>query len=334
MKPSAKAFWIKWLKRAAWLPAMLIFMVLVMEVVYRNQWIDTYRRELNALNPAAPAHPRKKVLVMGDSFTAATNSWVHGLRQRHPEDQIINSAVPGTTILQANLMLQRRLDEFEPELLIYQVYAGNDLFDLRYPLNWENIGWFRNLYWATANHLRGVSWLNYALGQFKRSVSLPDFEQGKVVEGNFDPTKFSERERLYLQAEPAMISDQVMLQGGRAADMEKYLVLMKEFLGTAVAAGCRVIVVVIPHCLQTHPRYLVNMQQVGIGPVDALAIQRPDYPFFQQIKALETKDVSVINLLPDLQDHEQQAQPMYYLHDTHLNDAGQQVLMDVVDAVY
>ncbi len=334
MKPERKAFFKKWLRKLAWLPVLLLLFIALLELFYRNQWIDTYKRELNALNPVEfPANPKKRVLVMGDSFSAATNSWVDVLRKRHSDWQIVNSAVPGTTILQANLMLENRLSDFKPDLLIYQIYVGNDLFDLRYPLNWGEIGFFRNLYWATANRIRSLAWFNYALGQFKRSVALPDFQQGKVDEGEFDPAKYSERERLYLKAEPGMIENQVLLKEGREIDMVKYGGLLSEFIYTALEADCKVVLMVIPHCSQVHPRYLERMELLGAKFGEQAAMATEEYPFLRELRAIADDKAEILNLLPVMQEREAAGHSMYYLHDAHLNDAGQAVVAELVEPV-
>jgi hypothetical protein len=334
MKPERKAFLKKWLRKLAWLPVLVMVFIALLELFYRNQWIDTYKRELNALNPTEfPENPKKKVLVMGDSFSAAPNSWVNVLRKQHSDWQIVNSAVPGTTILQANLMLGGRLAKFKPDLLIYQIYVGNDLFDLRYPINWGEIGFFRNLYWASANRIRSLAWLNYALGQFKRSASLPDFQQGKVEEGEFDPAKYSERERLYLKAEPRMIENQVLLKDGREGDMAKYGGLLSEFIYTALEADCKVVVMVIPHCAQVHPRYLERMERLGAKFSDKKAMEAEEFPFFKQIALVRDANVEVLNLLPALKQRELAGEALYYLHDAHLNDAGQEFVAKLIEPV-
>jgi hypothetical protein len=335
MNPQRKALLKKWLRRLAWIPLILLVLLALLELFYRNQWIDTYKRELNALNPKTwPPNPSKKILVMGDSFSAAENSWVNVLRNRHPDWQVVNSAVPGTTIYQANLMLSGRLKTYKPELLIYQVYAGNDLFDLRYPVNWGTIGWGRNMYWGLANHVRSLGWLNYALGQFKRAADMPDFAQGKVNEGDFDPAKYSERERLYLKAEPELIQNQVTLQGGREEDMEDYLEWMQEFLATAKEAGCPVIVLVIPHCAQVYGRYAERMRLIGANWMDKWStLGGANYPFFRKLAGLQADGVGIVNLLPVLSEQEGLGKSMYYLHDAHLNDAGQSMVADAVDII-
>ena len=161
--------------------AVLLFLTLGLELAWRFQWIDTYRRELNVLNPTLEVQKSgKTILLMGDSFTAAQNSWAETLRKLRPNDKIINSAVPGTSVLHANVMLSGRLETFQPDLLIYQIYVGNDLFDLRYPLNWQELSFGRYFYWALANRFRGIGWLNYALGQFNFEDEISPLAYAKL----------------------------------------------------------------------------------------------------------------------------------------------------------
>jgi hypothetical protein len=334
VKRDWKGIFRKWLRRMAWFGLILLFLLVMLEIFYRNQWVDTYRRELKALNPATwPSQPRKKLLVMGDSFSAAENSWVNLLRNRHPDYQIVNSSVPGTTIFQANLMLSGRLATFKPDLLIYQVYVGNDLFDLRYPLNWSNVSFFRNLYWASANRIRSLAWLNYALGQWKRTAALPDMVPEKDNAGQFDPQKYSPRERLYLEAEPTMIVDQALLRGPRAKDMVHYQEILGEFLKAAKAANCPVMLVVIPHCAQVSGQYAQRMTLLGAVGMDSQALQAEAYPFWTKIEADQGKETGgMLNLLPRLRALESSGIPAYYLHDTHLTDAGQAAVADAIEA--
>lgn len=334
MKLPRKAGWKKWLGRMALLPVVVVFLLAVLELFYRNQWIDTYGRELNALNPAAwPANPRKKVLVMGDSFSAATNSWVNLLRDCHPDWQVVNSAVPGTTIYQARLMVERRLRVFQPDVVVYQVYVGNDLFDLRYPVHWGAVGLWRGLYWSVANRVRSLAWLNYSLGQLKRSAELPDLVPEKGNQGIFDPGKYAPRELLYLRAEPGLIANQALLHGGREEDMRVYLAWMEEFLAAAGRARCPVVVMVVPHCAQVHPQYAERMRQLGASGMDAPELLAVEYPFWRELSGGGRTGVHFVNLLPVFRAQELAGIPMYYLHDPHLSDAGQSTVTAVLDSL-
>lgn len=332
MKPEIKARIRAVWRKIRWIPLILLFSLLVLEIFYRNQWVDTYSGELKALNPGpAPTNPHKKVLALGDSFTAATNNWVDLLRKRHPDWHFLNSSLPGTTVYHANLVLGRRLTDFKPDWVVYQVYVGNDLFDLRYPGAWGRVGIFRSLYWSVANRLRSLAWLNYALGKLKRAAALPDMLPEKNNEGAFDPEKYSPRDKLYLKAEPRMIVDQALVRGDRENDMAAYMELLKELVKRSQEAGAKVAIVVVPHCAQMNTFYANRMTQIGAEGMDEPLLQAEDYPFFKRIANLEQTGAVVVNLLPALRELESRGHPAYYLHDTHLSDSGQAVLGRVVE---
>ena len=115
--------------------------LLVLEWLYRLQLVDTYRPELHTFNsPQGPAPDGKPtLLVMGDSFTAGRTSYAGILQDTLREWRVINAAVSGTGVLQALYMAPNRFAQFHPSIFLYQVYVGNDLFDIRYPLNWRTI---------------------------------------------------------------------------------------------------------------------------------------------------------------------------------------------------
>ena len=158
---------------------LLALMVLVslglallgLEWLYRLQLVDTYRPELHTFNPAQVLAPnaRPTLLVMGDSFTASRTSYAGILQDTLQEWRVINAAVSGTGVLQALYMAPQRFAQFHPSIFLYQVYVGNDLFDIRYPTNWRTISLVRNVYWFLASHLRIIGYLNYRLRQVKET---------------------------------------------------------------------------------------------------------------------------------------------------------------------
>src|SRR5438552_3969166 len=115
--------------------------LLVLEWAYRSQLVDTYRPELHTFNPVQMIAPdgRPTLLVMGDSFTAGRTSYAGRLQDTVQEWRVINGAVSGTGVLQALYMAPHRFGQFHPSIFLYQVYVGNDLFDIRYPTNWHSI---------------------------------------------------------------------------------------------------------------------------------------------------------------------------------------------------
>jgi hypothetical protein len=306
----------------------MAFLVLALEIIWRNQWIDLYSRELKALNPDHESPKSGKlILAMGDSFTAAQNSWVNALRTIRPNDQVINSAVPGTGILQADVMLEGRLERFQPDLLIYQIYVGNDLFDLEYPLNWQEIGFGRNCYWWLANHVRSIGWLNYALGQWKNAANLPDHIPEKANDSIFDPSRYSSRELLYLKALPSLIADQILLEGFAEKAMEEYEESLEELLESAQERQIPVLLVVLPHQAQMNAKMAGRIGSLGATGLDNPAIFWSSYPFISRMEShSKQKNVFVLNMLPIFQAEDNAGQACYYTHDPHLSDIGQKML--------
>src|SRR5215471_15216432 len=146
--------------------------LLVLEWLYRSQLVDTYSPELHTFNPpqVLASHAQPTLLVMGDSFTAGRTSYAGILQDTLQEWRVINAAVSGTGVLQALYMAPNRFAQFHPAIFLYQVYVGNDLFDIRYPTNWRTISPVRNLYWLLANHLRVIGYLNYRLAHLSTMI--------------------------------------------------------------------------------------------------------------------------------------------------------------------
>ncbi|MEM6269669.1 MAG: hypothetical protein AAF998_09535 [Bacteroidota bacterium] len=315
---------------------LLVLALFLLEILYRYQVVDTYRREWKHLNPRIAAGKEIAsggVLVLGDSFTAAPENWVDRLRRRHPELPIWNAAVPGTGIRQANFLAPRRLAATQPQQFIYQIYVGNDLFDLRFPLNWEDIGGWRNLYWGLANRFRGLGWLNYALGQFRAAPPPSGTTDGKNLRRPFAPNRYSPRARLYLKAEPGLIENSVLVNGKRAADFEEYLGFLDELVRRAEDEAAAIYLLVIPHCAQVHARYTASMRQLGAEITDEKALRAASYPFLRRIEDhfAGQPQVQIVNALPVLRDLEACGTAAYFTNDIHLSPAGQQAVADLMD---
>ena len=209
---------------------MAFLSLLLFEVVYRYQWIDFYATEYHFLNPQLDLEDeRPRVLVMGDSFTASDSNYVDQLRGQFPGLQFINSAVPGTGAVQASYMAPRRFRAVEPDLVVYQVYLGNDLFDIRNPTSFRRMSLVRNLYWATANRFRSIGYLNYKMGQF--FAAPPD--TAKMMHFGFSPERYNAREKMYLKAAPNWLTEQLKLGAEWESGGESYLAYVADILERA-----------------------------------------------------------------------------------------------------
>ena len=328
--------------RKLWLLALMSLVslslaLLVLEWAYRSQLVDMYRPELHAFNPAQRLTPNGKptLLVMGDSFTAGRSSYAGTLQDTLQEWQVINAAVSGTGVLQALYMAPNRFAQFRPSILLYQTYVGNDLFDIRYPTNWHAISLARNMYWSLANHLRVVGYLNYRLRQVKETLtsrqrhalSLTGTAAASGDTEAFSVEDYDTRIKIYLRAEPSLLENSVLVQGGRQQDYAIFLEKLAQLLSYCKLEVCRAYLLVLPHVCQVDAAYLTYMSQLGAHFTTPAALHLPEYPFLARLREhfATWPNVRVLSPLPRLREvHSQQA--VYHVNDEHLNPLGQQEL--------
>ncbi len=314
--------------------------LLVLEWIYRAQIIDTYRPELQALNPsqAITDDDRPTLMLMGDSFTASRTSYAGILQDTLQEWRVINGAVSGTGVLQALYMAPHRFARFHPAIFLYQVYVGNDLFDIRYPTNWHVVSFGRNVYWAFANHLRVVGYLNYRLRQFGATSTsgrhhdlsrtaasaepMATEHTAAFAEEHYDP-----RVKTYLRAEPSLLEDSILVQGSRQQDYAVFLDKLEQLLAYCRQEVCRTYIVVIPHVCQVEEAYLTYMHQLGARFTTPAAMRLAEYPFLEGLRDrfAARRHVHVVNPLPMLRE-ERTKQAVYYPNDEHLTPSGQRAL--------
>lgn len=296
-----------------------------MEVAYRYQWIDFYATEWRALNPVVqPPDARKKILVLGDSFSAQPFSYVQVLRDSMPGCAIYNGAVGGTGIQEAVAITRERLREITPDVLIYQVYAGNDLWDLHKRVSGE-ASWLRRAYWLLSDELLFLRYINYKSGQLKATVSGPATEL-KAESATFAPDVYSQREKMLFRADPRLIEHSVLLSGGRASDMVSWLGSMDVLLGL-LPPKCRVLVVMVPHCAQVSPVWRDRILALGSAPVPA-EVGAAHYPMLRQtVDHFRHNDrVHVLSPLSVFQAQAGLGSRMYYENDPHLSPGGHRLL--------
>jgi hypothetical protein len=314
--------------------------LLVLEWVYRTQLVDTYRPELHAFNPAQVLADdrRPTLLLMGDSFTAGRTSYAGILQDTLQEWRVMNAAVSGTGVLQALYMAPHRFAQFHPAIFLYQVYVGNDLFDIRYPTNWRTISPVRNLYWLLANQLRVLSYLNYRLqhisamrsaGQGQAlsvrvataAVAAAEHPDACAVE------RYDARVKIYWRAEPALVEDSLLVQNKRQQDYGIFLEQLEKLLAFCKQEVCRAYILIIPHVGQVDEARLAHMRQLGAHFTSPDAIRLPEYPFLVGLRKRFAlwSHVRVLNPLPILRE-EHANQAVYYANDEHLKPRGQQAI--------
>lgn len=322
--------------------------LLALESVYRLQLVDTYRGELREYNPAtdmAGSDSRPTVLLMGDSLTAGNRSYPTLVRQARSDLRVINAGIPGSCVLQANLVAPARFARFRPSVFVYQVNVGNDLVNLRYPIHWGRLSPVRNLYWTVAHRARSLEYMNYKAGQAVRSAryekAVHDLQAaGRALADvtdtgcrydfdDFDPRSYTARIRLYLEAEPALYENQILVGETRRREYERLLDGLRRIFSLCEPPDCAPHLLVIPHASQVDPGYLHAMRQMGARFERPEAVASEDYPFIAGIRAFLVGNglghVRVLDPLPALRDVERDRHA-YYLHDPHLTACGQEAV--------
>jgi hypothetical protein len=321
--------------------------LIIFEFIYRYQLVDTYYAELAEYNSEADlgnSVKKKVILVMGDSFTAGPDTYCARLKSSFKDYTVINSGIPGTGIIQTVITARRRFQRYSPEILIYQLYVGNDLFDITYPVNIRRISVVRNLYWTLSQRFRSVGLLNYKLGQLAASRVQPseisrNDRYAAPPSGNddylqkddeFSVERYNSREKTYLQAEPYLLENHILVKRNRAQDFAVLQDKILDLLSCHKAmGGRRAYLLVIPHCCQTSPVYLDHMKRLGAEFSDDRSIFANDYPFVallsEFVKERGLSNITILNPIGLFRDEEASGRHVYFQNDPHLNSYGQEL---------
>ena len=310
--------------------------LLAFEVIYRYQVVDFFQPELRSNNRARDLgdSSRKTLMAMGDSFSTGETCWVGFLRSKLPSYRVITAAVSATGVYESLFMAPRRFREFKPQVFIYQIYLGNDLQDIRRPLNWRTMSPARYAYSFLCSYvgLRSLTFANYRLAQL-----LHNFMPGKVqakssqsMDPPFSLATYLPSAQIYTRAEPSHLEDTVLARGERGRDVATLIAGIKELVSYA-GPECRKYVVVIPDAGQVSDFYLDHLQQIGTRVSQPQELHRDDYPFLARLQeGLADQGIQVLNPLPLFQRQEQHGQRLYYANDPHLKPVGQSLLGEFI----
>ena len=329
-----------WTLSAIWTLSALS-MALGLEAGYRFQVIDFYRAELGRVNEAIDLAPGPRVgrtlLFMGDSFTGWPTSYPSLLRERLRSDaRVINSGVSGFTLRQIVRILPGRLATFEPDTVVLQLFAGNDLVELRHPVAWSRLSPLRNLFWiASDSPLESVGFLNYRLGSLqgvvlRRLRGAPEAADAPTRAG-FSVERFSAHEKTLIAAEPDYVEAQLRVDARYKDAYAEYLRLLGQALDLATPVARHVFVLVVPDPVQIHMRYAERLRILGGAASSARAVE-PSSPFLDGIAAVVSsrRGVELIDPLGALRLEEKGGRPVVRDTDLHLNAEGQRVLADLL----
>ena len=312
--------------------------VCLFELGYRFQILDFYKPELAAYNrpeDLRDGRTSKTVLILGDSFGVGERDvYPVDLRKALPNVRVINSSIKGTGSIEARLTATRRFSQFQPDVFIYQIYVGNDLFDIRYPTDYGRISFVRWAYWNTSNYLRIAKFLNYRLGEMSSLKAIMNKLQGERTTFSeaeliapFSIDLVSHREKTIFLADPELLDETINLKGQRRQDFHKLIDNLRDIVDHCKPARCQAFVLVVPHKVQVSREYAHQYEVLGARFPDKSTLMNVEYPFISELrKSLADKKISVINPLDKLLKMERSGTNLYFMNDEHMNSKGQAIL--------
>jgi hypothetical protein len=312
----------------------------LLELGYRLQIIDFYKAELVSYNRPTdlvgePGMP-KTLLILGDSFGAGERDvYPVYLREALPDFRIINSSIRGIGSIEACLIAPRRFSQFKPQVFIYQIYVGNDLFDIRPATDYGKINLIRWVYWNASNHLQVIEFLNYRLGQISALNGLINKLRGQSptiskadLMGPFSKELHSHRERMIFSADPQLLDETIFLKGRRRQDFFRLIDNVREIVNSCPPERCQVLVLVVPHKVQVSREYAHQYELLGATFANKDTLMDIDYPFVRQLQTLlsDRQNLLVINPLAKIQEMENKGTKLYLVNDEHMTPVGQALL--------
>ncbi|MFT6209531.1 MAG: hypothetical protein ACJATE_000122 [Bacteroidia bacterium] len=301
---------------------IIITTVLLFELSYRFYVIDFYEAELMALNQPLTETEKNgsTVLLLGDSFTANAESYVAQLRNELPYT-FVNSAVSGTGIFEASFMASSRVNRFKPNIVVYQIYVGNDFLDIRHRPTSE-ISFIRRIYHEVSDHIRVFKFINYRFGQVRANV-YQDLEIGTSDQKTvFSIERYSPRQKMIFREEPFYLENSLELKNERENDA-KILVTKLKALESGLNKETEMILVIIPHCAQVNATYLERMRLLG-------SESEVKSKMFYEIIRKEFPELTIVDVLPNFQRTDYEGNRLYLENDPHLSHIGQTELAKII----
>ena len=295
--------------------------LLLLELAYRFQWIDFYSTEWSYQNEQFSNHKdaKQRIIVFGDSFSADQNSWV-ALLGKDSAFQMYNASIPGIGPETQRLIAKSRIAEVNPDVIIVQLYVGNDLFDIEKPVNWSRYSFTRNLFWSSSNYFRSLNFLNYRLGQMSAEDGI-DFNP--KADTLFNPEIFSPREKMYIQGNANYPENVITVFPEYKKCFEKLISFVEEIKGYA-PKKCSFKVMLIPHSCEVNLKYVNRFHELGSN-VDDLVLTNN---FWQE--EFDKRAFEMIDVKSALIKSEKSGSSTYFNNDIHLNETGQQLVYNEV----
>lgn len=306
-------------KTIGYLVFLMVTVLLLFEFAYRYSFIDFYNTELKGINSEDELSLKKPktLLVFGDSFTADKNSYLKILGDSLPGYNIINSAIPGTSVFHTKTFFNRRLKQFNPDHILIQLYVGNDLIDYKHPVNWSTLPFLRNLYWNVSDNLIGLQYINMRMGQFKASSGT--FNSDPKTKDAFNVDTYNHREKLYFKGDPMCLYNAISAKESQEKILNKLIEDLQKLLEKVEV---KTTILIIPHGAQVSQEYQENMIKIGASFKEGV-FSTTSFGFYESLKneLLNTKVVTPLGWFRN-----NNSENLYFPNDPHLSETGQKEL--------
>lgn len=303
--------------------------LMLFEVVYRYGVIDFYKAEIEALNSKETIDSDTvDYLVFGDSFSTPTNNYVSLLQNKYPEKSFLNLGISGTGIKQVNTFARKKIKQYNPKHIIYQVYIGNDLLDVKHLSNWSDLSLARNIYWKVTDYISSGVYVNQRLKGF----SSHKIDTHTLKKEAFSVPLYTKRQRMLFKADADYLYNTVTLQDDFMSRYDSWKKGMTSFL-EEIPSDVKVSIVFIPHCGQINDWYYTNMLELGAQFESKKNTQEDNYGFYARaVEDFNTfENVSFYNPIQYLKQQDTSLNRLYYNNDPHFNDRGQMAFYEFLD---
>lgn len=307
-------------KKVIQITIILFVTATLFELVYRWYLIDFYKNSFCYLNNEKDLKAEKvDYLFFGDSFSAAKDSYVDFIKKDFSKSKVVNFSVSGIGIKQVNLYAKRKIEKYNPDIIIYQVYVGNDLIDIQNLSNWSRLSFMRNGYWFTSDYYLSLRYLNQNLSFFRTK----NFNTDLHLDHSFSIESYNMREKMLFVADASYLEKTINIEADFKMRYDKWKKELTAFL-QSISQDKKVFIVFIPHCSQLNPFYYNNMKQIGAHFNSFNAISELNYPFFDKAQKdfNNYPNVTFLNPLAYLRARDHTNYRLFYENDPHFNLNG------------
>ena len=162
--------------------------------------------------------------------------------------------------------------------------------------------------------------MNYRMGQVSQDVVGT---KDPKMKDDFSSKRYSERTKLYIKGDEKYPQNTIRLSTKQKRTFDKQVRWLKD-LKMDLPKGCKMHVLIIPHCTQVSKIYIDRYNEMG-AKISKECLKKCAWS-----KSLRKQGFSVISPVEYFQKLERKNKQLYFNNDPHLTDLGQEELASFV----